>query len=137
MRSTQIISLFIGICLTLTLAGCGGGPTGVRVTQGDTQIRKATPGTTVASSASTVVHVDMFERIATMRNGRDLPESFLIATNSAGTQTAILKARPKRAIGLRTADILEGQPQINDSIAPASATESARLAKIYRDADSD
>lgn len=137
MRSTHITPLIIGIWLTLLLAGCGGGPSGVRVTQGDTQIGQAKPGTVVASNESTVVHVDMFERIATIRNGRDLPIAFLVATNKAGTQTAILKTRPKRAMGLRTADILEGQPQINDTITPASAAESARLAKIYRDAEAD
>ncbi len=79
----------------------------------------------------------MFERITTIRNGRQLPEGFLIATNTNGEQTAILKAREKRPIGLRTADILEGEPAINDTVAPASSSESQRLAKIYRDPESD
>jgi hypothetical protein len=137
MRSTRITPLCIGICLALILTGCGGGPSGVRVTQGDTQIGRAQPGTIVASNTSTIVHVDMFERIATIRNGRDLPIAFLVATNTDGTQTAILKAREKRATGLRTADILEGEPRINNTITPASAAESERLAKIYRDAEAD
>ena len=79
----------------------------------------------------------MFERIATIRNGNGLPSGFLVAKNRKGEQTAALKARPARAEGLRTADILEGEPRINNIISAASASESARLAKIYRDADTD
>lgn len=123
--------------LALLLSGCGSS-SGVKVTQGSEQISAPTPGTIIASDVSTVVHVDLFERVATIRNGHSLPAGFLIAKSRAGKQTGILKARPSRAAGgLRTADILEGEPGINNTITQASASESARLSKIYRDADSE
>lgn len=137
MRLISTASLFLGTCLLLLLSGCGGGPKGVTITEGDTQIGAARPGTIVRSTRSTVVHVDMFERLATIRNGRKLPVGFLVATDRSGKQTAALKAHTPRPEGLRTADILEGEPGINDTIAPASASETSRLAKIYRDAESE
>jgi hypothetical protein len=82
----------------------------------------------------TIVHVDEFERLATLRNAKSFPAgTFLSTQDNQGNKTAILKARANRAVGLRTADILEGQPHINDIARPVSASESMRLGKIYRD----
>lgn len=136
MRLTKYSSLLLGTCLLVLLSGCGG-PTGVRVTQGDTQIGAARPAKETTANTSTIVHVDLFERVATIRNGNILAAGFLIAENRSGEQTAILKARPSRPEGLRTADILEGEPAINNIITAASSSESARLAKIYRDAEAE
>jgi hypothetical protein len=134
MRRFKPLTLLLGTCLWLS--GCGGG-SGIHITEGNQQIGAPAPGTMVATSNSTVVHVDMFERIATVRNGRQLPQGFLVAKDRQGNQTAVLKSRPKRPIGLLTADILEGEPRINDLISPASDAESARLGKIYRDAEAE
>ncbi|HAV12114.1 MAG TPA: hypothetical protein DCX06_01275 [Opitutae bacterium] len=136
MRRSQRYSLLLGTCLTVLLSGCGGS-SGIRVTEGDTQIGSPKAGTIVASNSASVVHVDLFERIATIRNGNQLPTGFLVAKNRTGEQTAALKARPARAEMLRTADILEGEPSINDIISPANSSESARLGKIYRDAEAE
>lgn len=69
-----------------------------------------------------------------MRNGNIFKDgAFLIAKDSTGKQTGILRARPKRPLGLRTADLLEGEVEINNIVTTASASESARLSKIYRD----
>lgn len=135
MRLIQSVTLSLGSCLMLMLSACSSKD--IRVTQGDTQISAAAPVIVSSNKSSSVVHVDMFERIATIRHGNNLPSGFLIAKNRNGEQTAALKARPNRAEGLRTADILEGEPNINDTISVASASESARLGKIYRDADAD
>ncbi|MGC6424197.1 MAG: hypothetical protein ACON4O_04340 [Lentimonas sp.] len=137
MRLKRLAPLFLSTLSLLILAGCGGGSSGVRVTQGDTQVAAARPSTVVASTTSNVVHVNMFDRIATIRNGNSLSMGFLIATNRLGEQTAALKAHEVRAEGLRTADILEGEPGINDVISAASASETSRLSKIYRDAVSE
>jgi hypothetical protein len=137
MRLNKITSIFLGLLIAVLLSSCGTGSKGVRVTEGREQIGAATPGTVIVSSTSTIVHVDMFERIVTIRNGRLLPDGFVVATNSNGAQTAILKTHPNRPVGLRTADILEGEPSINDSIAPAGSAESQRLSKIYRTPDAD
>lgn len=91
-------------------------------------------GTVYASKEATIVHVDLGGRVATIRrgNGFDAGE-FLIVKDSEGKQTGVLKALPKRITGLRTADVLEGEPDINNIVTSASASESARLEKIYRD----
>lgn len=137
MRIIHTTSALLISGLALLLTGCGNS-SGVRVTQGSEQIGAPAPGTIVASNNATVVHVDLFERVATIRNGNELPAGFLVAKNRRGKQTGILKARPLRAEGsLRTADILEGELGINNIITQASASESARLSKIYRDADSE
>ncbi len=139
MRLNKLLPIFLGTAFAVFLSACGGvGGSGVRITEGNKQIGTAPTGTIVAEDAATLVHVDMFERIVTIRKGRKLPNGFLISTDSnSGTQTAVLKAQPKRPIGLRTADILEGEPAINDIVTAASPEESARLAKIYHDAESD
>ena len=136
MRTPHTSFLILGSCILLFLSACGGGPSGVRVTQGDEQVRAPRVGVGTQNASSTVVHVDMNERIATVRNGNTLPAGFLVATNSSDEQTASLKLNPTSSKGLRTADILEGTPGINDLISPASPTEADRLSKIYRDAES-
>lgn len=71
-----------------------------------------------------------------MRKGHKFNDNaFLITMNRQGKETGVLKARASRPIGLRTADVLEGQPEINNTVIRASASEAARLAKIYRDAE--
>jgi len=137
MRFTELTPLLLGTCLLLFLTGCGGSANGVRIIKGDTQIGKASAKVASSRSDSTIVHVDIFERITTIRRGNDLPSGFLIATSRVGVQTAILKARPSRPEGLRTADILEGEPEINNLVTAASAEDTTRLTRIYRDAETE
>ena len=137
MRFTELTPILLGTCLLLFLTGCGGSANGVRIIQGDTPVGKASAKVASPKSVATIVHVDMFERITTIRRGNDLPSGFLIATSRGGVQTAVLKARPSRPEGLRTADILEGEPKINNLVIAASAEDTTRIAKIYRDAETE
>ncbi len=115
------------------LSGCGGSRS-VRVIEGDQQIRSALTGSIYASDQATIVHVNKFDRLATLRNARSFPKStFLETRDSEGNKSAILKTRGNRPAGLGTADIVEGLPKINDRASPVNATESVRLGKIYRD----
>jgi len=117
------------------LSGCGGSRS-VRVIEGDQQIRSALTGSIYASDQATIVHVNKFDRLATLRNARSFPKStFLETRDSEGNKSAILKTRGNRPAGLGTADIVEGLPKINDRASPVNATESVRLGKIYRDLD--
>jgi hypothetical protein len=110
----------------------------VRITEGSETIGTMPAGTLYATKEASIVHVNLSNRLATMRNGNKFESgTFLIVVDDAGQQTGILKALPKRITGLRTADVLEGEPKINNIVTPASASESARLAKIYRDAEQD
>ena len=133
MRTLQPILLAIATAILLT--ACGGSGK-VRVTEGSEQIAASPTGTLFVTNDATIVHVNPQERIATIRNANRFEAgTFLIVKNSEGTQTGILKALPVRETGLRTADILEGLPSINNTVTAAGKKESARLAKIYRDAE--
>jgi len=132
MRHKSLLILALGAVSLSLLSGCGG-PRGIRVTEGDQQIGTARTGTVVTNNAATIVHVDEFERLTTLRNARHLTDgTFLETRDSQGNKTATLKTRDHRD-GLRTADIVEGNPNINDRAVPVSASESSRLGKIYRD----
>ena len=122
----------LAVSLSL-LSGCGGSRS-VRVIEGDQQIRSALTGSTYATDQATIVHVNEFDRLATLRNARSFPKStFLETRDSEGNKSAILKTRGNRPAGLGTADVVEGLPKINDRASPVNATESVRLGKIYRD----
>ncbi len=124
----------LAVSLSL-LSGCGGSRS-VRVIEGDQQIRSALTGSIYATDQATIVHVNEFDRLATLRNARSFPKStFLETRDSEGNKSAILKTRGNRPAGLGTADIVEGLPKINDRASPVNATESVRLGKIYRDLD--
>lgn len=107
----------------------------MRVTEGAESTGTIPSAARYANKEASIVHVDRTGRLATLRKGGHFEDgAFLIVKDSGdGQQTGVLKALPSRAIGLRTADVLEGEPDINDVVFPASATEAERLAKIYRD----
>lgn len=114
----------------MTFTGCGG-PNGVRITEGHQEPTSTAP--LIAHNAPMIVHIDLFARIATIRNGMALGDQFLITTNYAGVETAVLKARPSSlSETLLTADILEGDPKINNTVKTANPARSMELAKIYR-----
>jgi hypothetical protein len=73
----------------------------------------------------------MIERLATIRFGAEVGDGFLIVKNEAGEQSALLKSLPQRPGHLRTADILEGQPQINQHVTPATEAQNEEYQKIY------
>lgn len=124
----------LGAILLLALSGCAGN--GIRITEGSNRgIAESTGSTADSTIRASLVHVNEEDRLVTIRNGRELPAGFLIAKDSSGKQTAILKARPPRAFGLRTADVLEGNPAISNTITPADATTRARLEQSYPSAD--
>jgi hypothetical protein len=128
-----IIHIFLVLATALLITACGGRK-GVRVTEGTETIGTMPSGTLFATSDASIVHVDLSGRMATLRNGQSFKAGvFLIVKDDEGKQTGVLKALPKRPLGLRTADVLEGEPQINNIVTPASAAESTALEKIYRD----
>ena len=132
----QAIPSFALLAISLSLlSGCGGSRS-VRVIEGDQQIRSALTGSLYATDQATIVHVNKFDRLATLRNARSFPAStFLETRDTEGNKSAILKTRGNRPAGLGTADIIEGLPKINDRASPVNAAESVRLGKIYRDLD--
>lgn len=127
---SSLIAAF-SCALALILVGCAG-PNGVRITEG--QKRETAP--IITDKEPMIVHIDLFERIATIRNGMDLGDQFLITADYAGVETAVLKARPSSlSETLLTADILEGDPEINNTVKTADSTRDIELTKIYSNPD--
>lgn len=137
MRIKALTLLALGAVFLTLLSGCGG-PNGVRVTEGDQQIGSAPTGSVFMTDQATVVHVNEFDRLATLRNARKFAVgTFLVTRDRDGNESATLKTRENRPTGLGTADIVEGLPKINDHAEPVSASESTRLGKIYRDPEAE
>tara|TARA_B110000208_G_scaffold107237_1_gene133044 strand:- start:5814 stop:6218 length:405 start_codon:yes stop_codon:yes gene_type:complete len=127
---SSLIAAF-SCALALILVGCAG-LNGVRITEG--QKRETAP--IITDKEPMIVHIDLFERIATIRNGMDLGDQFLITADYAGVETAVLKARPSSlSETLLTADILEGDPEINNTVKTADSTRDIELTKIYSNPD--
>ena len=127
---------FVLLAASLSLLGGCSGSRSVRVIEGDEQIRSALTGSVYSTEQAIIVHVNEFDRLATLRNARIFPAfTFLETRDSEGNKSAILKTRENRPAGLGTADIVEGLPEINDHATPVNAAESVRLGKIYRDLD--
>lgn len=127
MRLYPIILISASCALALLTSGCANN--GVQITEGKHDQGDSTP--VIQQNAPLIVHVDLFERIATIRNGVALGGNFLIAKNYAGVETGVLKVRPSSSLTLITADILEGTPKINHVVESASANRSVELAQLY------
>ncbi len=128
-------NLLLALLALLMLTACGGGA-GIRITQDNQPEGSMAADNEVAAVQASIVHVNSSSRLATMRSGNKFDAGdFLIVKDGGGKQTGILKALNKRPLGLRIADILEGEPQINNTVVLASPAEAARLAQIYRESE--
>ena len=135
MRLSPQLTIICSSVLALCFSSCGG-PNGVRITEGH-QETTASAHLSSKKTRAHIVHIDLFERIATIRHGMPLGGEFLITTNYAGVETAVLKVRPNPGHTLVTGDILEGDPKINNMVKLADPARSAELAKIYSIANTD
>ncbi len=129
MRLYPKLLISFSCVLAIITSGCGGGPNGVRITEGYQERTITAP--LIAHDIPHIVHIDLFERLATIRNGIALGSEFRITTNYAGVETAVLKARPNKNLTLLTADILEGDPKINNTVKAANPARSMELSKRY------
>ena len=84
---------------------------------------------------SRIVHIDLEDRVATIRFGGDLTNKFLFSRDTNGEQTGILKGIPRDNGCLKTAYFIDCYPQINDEIFNASIQQNDSLRKIFRDAN--
>ncbi|MFP4261587.1 MAG: hypothetical protein ACLFS1_10960 [Opitutales bacterium] len=135
MKTLQSSTLLI--LAALLLSACGGSREN-RITEGSEQIGASPVGTRFVASSASIVHVDKSERIATIRRGLTITDgTFLQALDRSGEQTGLLKVRPIKPSGLRTAYILEGDPAVGDSVSKVDAEESSRLKQAYPEADSE
>lgn len=129
-RYTQLLAtITLGIMALFIVTGCGS--SGITIREGKER-QSEDADNSMRKESAIIVHVDTSDRIVTIRKGFGLGEKFLIAINSRGKESAVLKGRERSVSeGLQTADILEGSPSINDVVVPASKERSAALANIY------
>jgi hypothetical protein len=123
-----ILFLISSLCL-LALTAC----TSYNKIPAGAEVELATPRGPDYKGPS-IVHADMIERVATIRYGHELGEGFLIVSDLDGVQTALLKSLPLRPGSLRTADIVEGTPKINQRVEAATEKQNEAYETIYPDA---
>lgn len=111
---------------TIGLTGCA---TSTKIHIGQDEQKTVAPKRLTKDSPQ-IVHIDLFERIATIRNQKAQSSTFLLTIDSKGNETGVLKVRPQTG-SLCTADILEGNPRINNSVKPADAARSQKLNMLY------
>ena len=93
MPHKTLISFLLAAVLLSMFSGCGG-PRSVREIKGDQQIRSALTGSVYATDKAIIVHVNKFDRLATLRNARSFSAfTFLETRDSEGNKSAILKTR--------------------------------------------
>jgi hypothetical protein len=82
---------------------------------------------------ASIVHIDQKQRIVTIRN-----KGYYITISSLSEkESSVLKLYDASYESLFIADILEGSPKINDSIAQATKERSKELDQNYTEADID
>ena len=128
MRTTTCSSILAIICFTAN--GCSNVSKNISSTS-DTDVSLIQS----YEKISRIVHIDLEDRVATIRFGDDLTNKFLFSRDTNGEQTGILKGIPRDNGSLKTAYIIDGNPQINDEIFKASKQQNDSLRKIFRDAN--
>ena len=76
MRLSPQLTIICSSMLALCFSSCGG-PNGVRITEGHQEPTASAPVSSKKTRAH-IVHIDLFERIATIRHGMPLGGEFLI-----------------------------------------------------------
>ena len=131
------LSALFAAAIFPVLSGCytGNEP---RVLEGTEQIGSAPTGSIYATNDASIVHVDTVARTATLSNALGLTDGAFIRTyDQDGKETGILKMTPATRSSLRTADIVEGKPTINNEVRKVGLPEQGRLSSIYHDAPVD
>lgn len=87
---------------------------------------------------ATIVHIDKKQRIVTIRSNRPLDEGYYITSSqSSEKESSVIKLYDASYESIFIADILEGLPKINDSIAKATLERSQELDENYTEANID
>ncbi len=130
--SRIFLRIFTTALLACSLASCGLGPQGERFENDDGGARRANTFGGIGRGPE-IVHIDNGQRVVTLRaNGNNLDGTFYFSVDRSGDRTGVLKLITMApGAELRTADILDGRPAINNRVVEAEADESARLAGLY------
>ena len=80
-----------------------------------------------------IMHVDMLERIVTLKSYSPLEPGFYFSIDKNGHTSSAFKLNSGATGSLHEADILEGRPRISDTVDRASSEESDTLSLKYND----
>jgi hypothetical protein len=83
--------------------------------------------------SASIMHVDLVERIVTLKSNTALEPGFYVLSNKNGDVSSAIKLSQNSYSSLYEADILEGRPRINDIVSLASTEEVKSLSKKYSD----
>ena len=87
---------------------------------------------------ASIVHIDQKQRIVTIRSNKVLNKGYYITISSLSEkESSVLKLYDASYESIFIADILEGSPKINDSIAQVTNERSKELDQNYTEADID
>ena len=87
---------------------------------------------------ASIVHIDQKQRIVTIRSNKGLNKGYYITISSLSEkESSVLKLYDASYESIFIADILEGSPKINDSIAQTTKERSKELDQNYTEADID
>lgn len=129
----SFVTLAVSVLLSLSFAACSSGR--IHIREGSRQIGTPPPGTLFATDQATIVHVNEISRLATFRNANSLKGGLFFESKDAeGNKTGIFKVyEDRKEFGIKIAEILEGDPQINDAVDVVNFSELERLQEIYGD----
>ena len=100
----------------------------------DLQIEQSnTSGILDAQIYASVMHVDLIERIVTLKSKTVLEPGFYVLSNKNGTARSAIKLTQTSDDFLYEADILEGRPRISDAVHAANPVDVKLLSKKYSD----
>ncbi|MFL2842792.1 MAG: hypothetical protein ACJ0BQ_00385 [Coraliomargaritaceae bacterium] len=83
--------------------------------------------------SASIMHVDLVERIVTLKSNTALEPGFYVLSNKNGDVSSAIKLSQNSYSSIYEADILEGRPRINDIVSLASTEEVKSLSKKYSD----
>ncbi|MDC3132565.1 hypothetical protein OA542_02380 [Opitutae bacterium] len=87
---------------------------------------------------ASIVHIDLTERIVTIRSKKVLNKGYYITISQLDDEeSSVIKLYDASYETLFIADILEGSPKISDSLAYATKKRSEILDQNYTEADID
>lgn len=89
-------------------------------------------------SGANIVHVDMLQRITTIRSTEALSEGYYLSHDrSNAEESAVIKLSNSSQGPVYIADILEGSPKINHGLVKVSPERDLELDKRYTEATID
>jgi hypothetical protein len=131
----MLLKSFYALCFAL-LISCGSN-VGYRLKSTSNNVATTSPLTELAVINASILHVDLKERIVTIKSIQPITTDFYLTADNQGQTTSALKIQNSRQTSLYIADILEGSPGISDTLIKASEDQKEELSVRYTDAEVD